>query len=588
MRIRSTLLLAVAALTGSVAADPASGTARLEQRIAALNLRDETLGEAVRLVGTVNGMPIICTPQAAGVRVSCHFTQIPLQTALLALCRAHDLWLNVSPEGVVIISTIQQQAASQSLYAADYVETVTVKYPSVYDVGDTLKGLFRDRIVWVRPDDDSYNPLERMETAMERMDLLSARSQLGSLESSSSSSSSTTSTSSYSGSSASSGRYRTTSSGSTRSGSSGTAGDYSSGDDTQQLEALAKNRAAASRQLQDRLALGVTGDAAASSLVYVSALPEINTMLVRSSDRDAVQAVKRAIADMDKPRGQVLLKVTVLAVSLDDSSQSGVEWLASKVQGGDTYSGGFATSSIGTLAGDAGTFTGGTPVFSFVSSDARIRATLLAESSKVRQLANPTLLVADNEAANVFVGKNAQFLDQITPGETVTTDGVVTTTSATPTFQTRNIGLSLLITPRVHADRTVTLRILQERSEADPTLRTINYGTGLNVQVQDIEQAVVVSTLVARDRSTVVLGGLVQESTTRSDSGVPLLKDVPLLGRLFSKKENATTKTELIVLLQPYVLAIPGEEQDASAGVLEQLGVDPAIARRPSPAKPGR
>lgn len=573
MRIIALFLLVGSALAGPALS--AAEDARLNQRIESLSLRDETLAEAVRLIGAVHGIPVVCTPQAAGVRVTCHFTQVPLHTALLAMCRAHDLWLDVSPEGVITLSTLQQQAASRAFYTTDHVETITVKYPSVYDVGDTLKGLFRDRIVWVRPDDDSYNPMDRMEDAMERMDLLSARSQLG--VGSGSSTSSSYSSSSYS-SSAYSNRSNSRSNrnnSSSNSNNSGTTGDYASGADTKQMEALAKNREVLHRQMEERMALGVTGDTSATALVYLSALPEINTLLVRSGDRDAVLAVRKAIAEMDKPRGQVLLKVTVLGVSLDDNLQSGVEWLASKVKGGDTYSGGFATGAIGTLATDP-TFTSGIPSFTFVGNDVSLRATLQAESGKIRQLANPTLLVADNEAANVFVGQNAKFLDQITPGETITTNGVVTTTAATPTLAERNVGLSLLITPRVHADRTVTLRVLQERSNVADTLRTINYGTGLNIQVQDIDQSVVVSTLVAKDQSIVALGGLVQEKTVKTDSGLPVLKDVPLLGRLFSKKSDSSAREELIVLIQPVVLAVPGEEHEASAAMLRELGVDTA------------
>ncbi|MDP0494985.1 MAG: hypothetical protein Q7Q73_02135 [Verrucomicrobiota bacterium JB024] len=517
------------------------------------------MGEAIRLISTSYGLPVVCTPDAAKVSVSCYFTHIGLETALQALCRAHDLWLNVSPEGVLIISTLQEHLDSESYYTKDYVETITVKYPTVYDVGDTLKGLFRDRIVWERPDEDAYDPMDRLEQAMDRMDLLSARSQFSVSDSGSSSSSSSSSFGS------SSSANRSSRSGRSNSGDT----DYGSGEDTDQMQALAENRQFLNNMARDRIERGIE-DEPPLALVYLSALPEINTLLIRSSDRDAVQSVKQAIEEMDKPRGQVLLKVTVLAVQLNDDLQTGVEWLIEK----GNFNSGFADGAIGTIATNLATYTTGVPVFAFVSGDMQFEAKLLAETKNVRQLANPTLLVADNEAANVFIGKNAKFLDQIEPAQVVVNQSTTTTQEATPVLQDRNVGLSLLITPRVHANRTVTLRILQERSEADPTYRDINYGTDQNIQVQDIDQAVVVSTLVAKDRSLVVLGGLVQEHTTQTDSGVPLLRDIPLLGMLFSQKEEEVVNEELIVLIQPYVLAIPGEEHEASATVLEELGVD--------------
>ncbi|MGE9293128.1 MAG: type II secretion system protein GspD [Puniceicoccales bacterium] len=519
------------------------------------------MGEAIRLISTSYGLPVVCTPEAAKVTVSCYFTDIGLETALQALCRAHDLWVTVSPEGVLIISTLQEHLDSESYYTKDYVETVTVKYPTVYDVGDTLKGLFRDRIVWERPDEDAYDPMDRLEQAMDRMDLLSERSQF-SVSDSGSSSSSSSSRSSGSGSSSS-----RSSRSSSRSSSNDTG--YDSGEDTDQMQALAENRQFLNNMARERIERGIE-DEPPLALVYLSALPEINTLLIRSSDHDAVQSVRKAIEDMDKPRGQVLLKVTVLAVQLNDDLQTGVEWLIEK----GNFNSGFADGAIGTIATNLANYTTGVPVFAFVSGDMQFEAKLLAETKNVRQLANPTLLVADNEAANVFIGKNAKFLDQIEPAQVVVNQSTTTTQEATPVLQDRNVGLSLLITPRVHANRTVTLRILQERSEADPTYRDINYGTDQNIQVQDIDQAVVVSTLVAKDRSLVVLGGLVQEHTTQTDSGVPLLRDIPLLGMLFSQKEEEVVNEELIVLIQPYVLAIPGEEHEASATVLEELGVD--------------
>lgn len=558
MRFAKTLILfasVVVTCTVSVAADQT----RLDKPVECLNLREETMGEAIRLISTSYGLPVVCTPDAAKVSVSCYFTHIGLETALQALCRAHDLWLNVSPEGVLIISTLQEHLDSESYYTKDYVETITVKYPTVYDVGDTLKGLFRDRIVWERPDEDAYDPMDRLEQAMDRMDLLSARSQFSVSDSGSSSSSSSSSFGS------SSSANRSSRSGRSNSGDT----DYGSGEDTDQMQALAENRQFLNNMARDRIERGIE-DEPPLALVYLSALPEINTLLIRSSDRDAVQSVKQAIEEMDKPRGQVLLKVTVLAVQLNDDLQTGVEWLIEK----GNFNSGFADGAIGTIATNLATYTTGVPVFAFVSGDMQFEAKLLAETKNVRQLANPTLLVADNEAANVFIGKNAKFLDQIEPAQVVVNQSTTTTQEATPVLQDRNVGLSLLITPRVHANRTVTLRILQERSEADPTYRDINYGTDQNIQVQDIDQAVVVSTLVAKDRSLVVLGGLVQEHTTQTDSGVPLLRDIPLLGMLFSQKEEEVVNEELIVLIQPYVLAIPGEEHEASATVLEELGVD--------------
>lgn len=547
-------------LTLMIAGVTSAAPAALDSSIGSFMLKETPLREVARLVSGASGTPVVCTPDAAQKKVSLFFSGIPLEAALQAMCRSHDLWMSVSPEGVVIISTLAQHLASETLYSGDYMESITVKYPSVNDVGDTLKGLFRDRIVWERTDEDEIDPLEDIERALGRMDTLVNRSQFDITDNGRSSRSSSS-------------RSSRSSSGSFQ---------FSAGEDLRQIEALRASDEFMRGLMKDRMAADAAPDRTHGiSLIYLSALPEINTLLVRSDDRNAVQLVKDAIKAMDKPRGQVLLQVSVLSVTLDDSVETGVEWLFS---GGDA-SGGFAESLIQSFSDQPGGYITGNPVVSYVNDRVRARISMLAEKENIRELASPTLLVADNEAANVFIGTDAKFLDQIEPGTVVNTDGGITTTDPTPTFEDRNIGLSLLITPRVHADRSVTLRIMQERSQVAPTLRSIDYGANQTVQVQDIDQEVVTSTLVAEDNSLVVLGGMISESDIQNDSGIPVFKDIPLLGRFFSMKTDQKIREELIVLIRPHVIAVPGEGEEVSRELLKDLGVDPDQLSRPNPAE---
>lgn len=521
--------------------------------VESFSLEDARLTDAVHLVSSASGIPVVCTPEAAETEVTLFFNDTTLEASLQAMCRSHGLWMNHTPEGVLIISTLEQHLASQSVYSGDYMETITVKYPSVYDVGDTLKGLFRDRLVWERPDEDDMDPVERVERAIDRMDILSDRSQFDIQDNNSSSSS------------------RNTSSSSSRNSYSSSSG-YNNANELQQMKSMDEYEGFMRELMKQRAQSGVDG-AKMRALIYISALPEINTLLIRSSDRDAVQLVKQSIIDMDKPRGQVLLRVIVLAVTLDDSVSTGVEWLFAK----DRHSTGFADSQIQPLKFGSSSETdylSGIPVVSYIDNNLRVRVEALAENKNIRTLATPTLLVADNEAANVFVGEDSKFLDQITPGIVVNTDGGITTTEPSPTFEDRKIGLSLLITPRVHADRSITLRIMQERSQASPTLRSIDYGGARPVEVQDIEQEVVTSTLVAKDQSLVALGGMITESNITTESGVPILKNIPLLGALFSHHSTQQTREELMVLIHPTVLAVPGEEHEATRVLLDSLKVN--------------
>lgn len=538
---------------------PALGNeSALKEKIETLILNEGKVSELARMVGVASGIPIIATPEAADKVISCYFKDVPLEICLDSICRANSLWLNISGDGVIIISTLEQELSSREFYTDDYVEIVSIKYPSVFDVGDTLKGLFRDRVVWERPDDDADDPYRRLKQSMDRMDLLSERSQFGIAESNSG----------------------TSSSSSSRSSSSRQNDSQYDGDETEkQIRQLQESQAALdgeliSQGLNKSIKGNVKGEIR-SSLVYLSVLPETNTILIRSSDRVAVKRIVEAIKEIDKPRGQVLLKVSVLSVDLSDGMNTGINWSFAR---GDA-SGGFTNNPITAFSDAAASATSPAgPVATLLTKNINLQIEALKKENKVHELSNPTLFVADNEASTVFVGKSSKFLDQVEPGTTVVSDGVVSTSEPSPTLIDRQIGVSLIITPRVHADRTVTLRVLQERSNISDTPRVINYGVkdgaDLNISVSDINEESVISTLVAKDSEAVILGGMIRESSGTVRTGIPLLMDIPFIGGLFSWDSRSKARSELLVIIEPYVIAVPGEAGEVSEKLLQKLKVD--------------
>ncbi|MFI3291204.1 MAG: hypothetical protein R3Y46_04910 [Opitutales bacterium] len=525
----------------------------LKTKVDSFIANEETIAEVVKMIGISSSIPILATPEASQRVVSCHFKGVPLEVCLESLCRANGLWLNVSTSGVLTISTIEQELSSREFYTEDYIEIINVKYPSVFDVGDTIKGLFRDRIVWERPENDADDPYDRIDQAMSRMDLLSERSQFG----------------------------ITNSSGSGGGGSSNNT-DFNSGEDLQQFNSLQKTRQSVESSLLEKQkqksikGLDSTEKGAEfhsrvqSSLVYLSVLPETNTIMVRSTDRRAAESIATAIKEIDKPRGQVLLKVSVLSVSLSDDTETGLDWYFNS---GNFSGGSFVSGAISKFT-DAISTSGTSPAVNFITDTVSAQISALKKAGKVKELSTPTLFVADNEAANVFVGTTSKFLDQVEAGTTVNSDSGITTTDPSPTLIDRQIGVSLIITPRVHSDRTVTLRILQERSNIDDNTRTINYGTGYDIDVNDIDEETVVSTLVAKDGQAVLLGGLIKDKYSVSRSGIPVLMDIPYVGNLFATNSRVKERTELIVVIEPYVISIPGESLAASEKIMEELKVN--------------
>lgn len=201
----------------------------------------------------------------------------------------------------------------------------------------------------------------------------------------------------------------------------------------------------------------------------------------------------------------------------------------------------------------------------------------MESEGRLAQLATPTLLVADDEASRVFIGSQSQFLKKVERSSVVISEGGQTSGGdLTPELEERSIGMNLLITPRIHADRSVTLRVLQEDTDFGD-MRTINFGGEAAVEVQDIRHRSVVSTIVAHDNHWVVIGGLLREGITEKESGVPILKDIPWLGNLFKSTGTSRIRSELVVMIRPLVLVAPGDDVNASRELLERVSRHPSI-----------
>jgi general secretion pathway protein D len=164
---------------------------------------------------------------------------------------------------------------------------------------------------------------------------------------------------------------------------------------------------------------------------------------------------------------------------------------------------------------------------------------VLATQSDVKFLSTPQVMVLDNQTANIRVG------DQIP----VTTRSSQSTTNPDAPIVTT----LLTVTPRINAGGQITLEISQEVSipGAEPAV-----GGGGNVS---IAQRTINSSVIVQSGQTVVLGGLILETTTSGKSGVPILMNIPGLGALFSTNSTDTFRTELIITVSPRVIEDPRE-----------------------------
>lgn len=198
--------------------------------------------------------------------------------------------------------------------------------------------------------------------------------------------------------------------------------------------------------------------------------------------------------------------------------------------------------------------------FSFLATDSsgvvRARIEALAAASRARVLASPHVLVLDNREARIQVG------DQVPIATSETS--VSGTTDIQRTIQYKDTGVILRVKPQVNEGGLVTLELSQEVSTY--ALQKI-FGSDQVV----ISKREAVTNLVAQDGQTIVIGGLIQEASTKANEGIPFLSKIPLLGYLFGGTTDKYERRELIILLTPHVMRDLNEARAVTSDYLQRM-----------------
>lgn len=255
------------------------------------------------------------------------------------------------------------------------------------------------------------------------------------------------------------------------------------------------------------------------------------------------------IRQMDRAARQVMIEVTIAEVTLDEDEEFGVSWLANNDVG--RFNGTVTSGQLGGGGGGGGF--GGLTYLLDIAGQARAQLRAFAEDNRVTVLSTPRLMVKSGQSASIDVGTEIPTISAQS-ASSQQTDG---TSNILQSVQYRKTGIILDIQPVVYSDNRVDLEVRQEVSEALPL------GTDSAVQSPSIFNRAVSTNLSLRDGSSVLIGGLMSRRATTSEGGVPYLKDIPLLGNVFKSSGRTSSKTELIVMIVPYII-----ETDAQATAL--------------------
>jgi general secretion pathway protein D len=265
-----------------------------------------------------------------------------------------------------------------------------------------------------------------------------------------------------------------------------------------------------------------------SEETYFEAETQTNSLLVLTSTKN-YEKVRPIIEELDRPVGQVLIKVLFAEITYSDKLDIGTEFSMLNLR-----SDGGRTETM-TLFGEPsqGLF------INSLTGDLDITLHALQEAGKLNILSRPYILTSNNQAATITVGSQVPFAT----GETTSNVGTQTTT------EYRDIGIILVVTPSINPEGLVNMTVRPEISST--TGETIQISEKLNLPVFATRSS---ETKVAvRDGQTIVIGGLIQDEIRDTIKKVPLLGDIPIAGHLFKRTEKSKAKTELLIFLTPHV-----------------------------------
>ncbi len=287
------------------------------------------------------------------------------------------------------------------------------------------------------------------------------------------------------------------------------------------------------------------GSAGSLAGVRVVADEENNALMIYGTGKQ-YELIKSALAQLDVVATQVMIEASIVEVTLSDELQYGLEWSFKRGLGNDYEGEGIWSSSANRPAATLPGFS-----YSLTNAAGDISAVLnaLSEDSLLNVISTPSVMVLDNHTAYIHVGDQVPIIERRAESEG---DG----DRVIQSVEYRDTGVKLTVTPSVNAGGLVTMDIAQSVTDVGDL--------DLATQQTTFLERNIVSRVAVRSNESVVLGGLIRDNASRSESGVPFLSKLPLVGPLFGVTNNQARRTELLVIITPRAVFSDSELREVS------------------------
>ena len=276
------------------------------------------------------------------------------------------------------------------------------------------------------------------------------------------------------------------------------------------------------------------------------------------TDDETNLRIKDVVASLDKPRPQVLIKVVFLEVTHNDALDFGVEGGAARQLGNvgtGAFANSFGMSSLGTgasnivqnsLGQNVQNFSPTPPgagLYQIFANDFQVTLRAIAQAGKAEVLSRPSILARNNQPATISLGQQVPLVSN-------TRFDAVNGQINTVTYQ--NVGIILRVTPFITPDGMVEMIVSPETSQLADRSQWVPISKDALAPV--INSRLADTVVVVPDAQTVIIGGLMENQMTMSESKIPVLGDIPWLGNAFKRKQKQNVKTELMIFLTPYIV----------------------------------
>lgn len=281
--------------------------------------------------------------------------------------------------------------------------------------------------------------------------------------------------------------------------------------------------------------------------INVVADENTNSLIVRATPRDYKQLLE-TIYQLDQVPKEVMINVVIAEVELTEANIYGIDWKAILDNDHGSIGNNFnipegnfpddVAPSDDAAPQQVGGLTGFT--LSYISSSLNALLNFIASKTNLSVLSRPSILVRNHEEASINIGSSEPVLSRI--NTSTSTDNQLSTD-----VQYRDTGITLKVTPRINNEGVISMKVYQEVSQVGPERTTQN--------LQSFSQRKVETTVVVRDGTAIVFGGLIETNIRDTRQNVPGLSKIPLLGdALFSSAEQSQDRTELVLIMVPKIV----------------------------------